>query len=351
MAKHKIRDQCEYIARDEFFNGWKQAFEYHGHRVLIDGRNSYLLPPKLAYSFPRLYRFFHRLLKKTGIIPFDEYLLSKSIGKKARSNNVDLIFTEINDFLDGKVVKKYLNQGLLTQWFGVYPDMVSEKVRKRLADYDMVWCPVEYEEMLKEGGVNFSRFFYLGASFDEKMLYHQPDLNYSHDVSFVGGITGHHKGRIEILEKVAENYESFAFWGYGIEYVKKNSILRERFKGRAEIDDMRKIYSSSKISINIPLDNYERVSKGFNARLFEIPPCRGALQMVQHNENVADFFVPGEEVICFHGVDDLVEKIRYYLQNEDERRKVVENAFNKSFDFTYKNRAEKLLEIATGKYR
>ena len=56
-------------------------------------------------------------------------------------------------------------------------------------------------------------------------------------------------------------------------------------------------------------------------RDFEVPMSCG-FYMVEYMEELESFFKIGEEIVCYHGVSDLVDKVRYYLDHADERERI-----------------------------
>jgi spore maturation protein CgeB len=42
-----------------------------------------------------------------------------------------------------------------------------------------------------------------------------------------------------------------------------------------------------------------------------------------------DFFEVGEEIIGYRGVDDLIDKIRYYLAHDAERQRIATNGYRR----------------------
>ena len=58
-------------------------------------------------------------------------------------------------------------------------------------------------------------------------------------------------------------------------------------------------------------------------RTFEIPACGGFL-LHERTEELADFYEEGREVACFGSPEELVEKVRYYLDHEAERARIAE---------------------------
>ncbi len=81
----------------------------------------------------------------------------------------------------------------------------------------------------------------------------------------------------------------------------------------------------------VPL--YQRTRIGFNVhnrgdytvgsyRLFELPG-NGVMQISDGGEHLAAFFTPGEEIVGYRGADDLIDKIRYYLEHDEERNRIA----------------------------
>ena len=62
---------------------------------------------------------------------------------------------------------------------------------------------------------------------------------------------------------------------------------------------------------------------------------------------LSELFEAGVDFDYYTSEDELVEKIHYYLSHEKERKEMAHNAFEKVLkEFDYKNRIEKLLELA-----
>ncbi len=160
----------------------------------------------------------------------------------------------------------------------------------------------------------------------------------------MGSVGKAHSNRVEILEKVAENFESFDFYGYGIKNTRPGSILRKRYKGWANDEVKRKLFSSSKIAINLTLDGCDRVKRGVNARSFEIAACRGALQLCMYIKNMEEYF-DGNEIVLFSNPDELVSKITYCLANDMERKEIVERSYKRNKENTYTNKVQKIIQV------
>ena len=63
-------------------------------------------------------------------------------------------------------------------------------------------------------------------------------------------------------------------------------------------------------------------------RLFELPG-NGVLQISDGGKSLEEFFPVGDEVVGYESADELVAQIRYYLEREDERRRIALNGFRR----------------------
>lgn len=74
------------------------------------------------------------------------------------------------------------------------------------------------------------------------------------------------------------------------------------------------------------------------SRNFEIPACGGFL-MTNNADNLKDYYQPGKEIVIFEGVDDLVEKCRYYLAHPELRQQIATTGYERTLrEHTYEKR-------------
>ncbi|MDE5412683.1 CgeB family protein [Alkalihalobacterium chitinilyticum] len=96
------------------------------------------------------------------------------------------------------------------------------------------------------------------------------------------------------------------------------------------------IYNQSKIILNTHRSSkfkYNRNNQGvynqsLNNRTFDIAGCR-AFQLIDNKPDLGKHFVEGDEIIAFEDCTDLLQKIDYYLINEEERNRIASNARNR----------------------
>lgn len=107
-------------------------------------------------------------------------------------------------------------------------------------------------------------------------------------------------------------------------------------------DAMPYVFKCSDINLNITLRSIQR---GIPLRAMDIMGCGGFL-LTNYQEDLLQFFTPGEDFVYYESHQDLLDRIGYYLTHEDERRRIAENAHRKvAADHTYDIRIRQMLEI------
>lgn len=137
-------------------------------------------------------------------------------------------------------------------------------------------------------------------------LFHDPGLARDIDVSFVGSMNDRHdrKAAIETLR------------GHGIP-VHQTGGQRE---ARLSPEDYANIMQRSRIALN-----FGRGAPGFEqakGRIFEATLC-GALLLDEENPETNAWFAPMAEYVPFTDHTDLIQKVRHYLEHEDERQAIA----------------------------
>jgi hypothetical protein len=164
---------------------------------------------------------------------------------------------------------------------------------------------------------------YLRIAFDERVLEQlrrRRPGDRAYDVTFVGGLDpAVHPARTRLLGRVAAEAD-LAVWGYGAEALPEDSPVRRCYRGAAWGLDMYEILARSRVTLNRHIDLADGYAN--NMRLFEATGV-GALLLTEARTNLTDLFEPGREVAAYQDEDDLVSKLRHYLEREEERAAVA----------------------------
>ncbi len=144
------------------------------------------------------------------------------------------------------------------------------------------------------------------------------------DVSFLGRRTPHKE---RLLAALAEDIgpERLAVWGDEWERT-ESAALRRAVRGGPIYGDFYALaIGESRINLGLLSERRPGASAGdrITDRTFHLP-ASGGFMLHQRTEELARFFEEGREVACFDGPDELVEKVRHYLDNEAERVRIAE---------------------------
>ncbi len=166
---------------------------------------------------------------------------------------------------------------------------------------------------------------------------------YGCDLCFVGGLYPEkwYRERLRVLAALREF--DLGIWSEDKWEILHTDKWKGAYRGVARGLKMVKIYNAAKIVINVH-GNF--MQAGGNMRTFEVPGC-GAFQLIDRVDPA--WFEIGEEVVRFTGIDDLKEKIKYYLEHPEERERIARRGQERAYrDHTYQKRFGRLLEIVDG---
>ena len=148
---------------------------------------------------------------------------------------------------------------------------------------------------------------------------------YSSDVVFAG----HYEpdGREKYLEEVTKNGIKLNLFGSEWDrVVRKSKHLREKYPVRLVWDDeYNKALCGAKIALSF-LSKLDRDT--YTRRCFEIPATK-TFMLSEYSEDIASLFKEGVEAEYFRDSDELVQKIRYYLDRPDKRKEIALNGYNR----------------------
>ncbi|MCK9265611.1 glycosyltransferase [bacterium] len=153
-------------------------------------------------------------------------------------------------------------------------------------------------------------------------------VKYQYDISFVGGYSAFRGWLVKQLKKQKIHIECFGVgWKNGIvQWEKMNEIfLTSRINlniSNSVSYDVRYIFSHYR-NIKEFLKSDKRVEQ-LKQRNFEIPAF-GGFQLTNYVPALEDYFDIGKEVVVYTGLEDLILKLNYYLENEDIRKNILAN--------------------------
>lgn len=158
--------------------------------------------------------------------------------------------------------------------------------------------------------------------------------NYTHNICFIGAP---YKDRQDLLESVKDlGLVIYGWKGW------EDTPLKEFYKGPLSAKYSAKVYYFSKICVNT---NIQPPIGGVNFKTFEIPASKG-FQLTDYREDINKVFENGKEVVVFKNKKEFREKVIYYLNNEEERKKIALDGYNRLInEHTMNKRIELILNL------
>ncbi len=353
--------------------------------------------PEQGYSFEH-YNFYHSLFNMGhDILYFDFMTLMQEHGQEwmnrrlmevAKAERPDLMFTVLfRDELDPTVVRRISEKTdtITLNWFC--------DDHWRFDNYSRFWAPCfnwvvttaqsALEKYAKIGYQNVIKSQWACNHF----LYRKLKLPLKYDVTFIGQPHGDRRRVIQALRDAGINIQ---VWGTGWE------------NGRLAQEEMIRVFNQSRVNLNlsnastpitttkghpgtivrkwlsrcldvvpfgsqvkmvgrkwIPVMRHstsvaaaslrsntieQQYDEQIKARNFEIPGCGGFL-LTGRADNLEDYYDIRNEVVCVEAVDDLIEKVRYYLQHENERATIAQAGYQRTLcEHTYVSRFKKIFQ-------
>lgn len=217
-------------------------------------------------------------------------------------------------------------------------------------------CPLPSKENLKQFDLILTsfphyvdKFWKMGISseysplaFEPRVLRKIKNIRKKYNVTFIGGISLSHRKGLKTLNYLANNLK-IDVWGYGKEILSSTTNLYKYHHGEAWALDMYNLLSESKITINRHIDVAENYAN--NMRLFEATGM-GAMLLTDKKKNLSQLFEVGKEVVEYDGEKDLLDKINYYLEHDEERIKIAKAGQKRTLkDHSYLSSMANIVEI------
>lgn len=144
--------------------------------------------------------------------------------------------------------------------------------------------------------------------------------------------------RIRLLRKISEKFSLDIYTQSDVRFVPKAN-----YRGVVGYKtDMPKVFRCSKINLNF---TSKSIKTGVPLRIFDIMGAGGFL-ITNYQQELPDYFEIGQDLVVFENEEDLVWKIKYYLEHEEERVKIAENGRKKVQQlYTWKQRIEDIMNV------
>lgn len=105
------------------------------------------------------------------------------------------------------------------------------------------------------------------------------------------------------------------------------------------INEMPVVFRKSRINLNMTLRS---ITTGVPLRVIDILGA-GGFCLTNYQEGILEHFEDGKDLVMYTSVEDLMEKIGYYLKHDDERRNIACNGHEKIKKYNYVNALSSML--------
>ena len=158
-------------------------------------------------------------------------------------------------------------------------------------------------------------------------VYKKLNLQKEYDVGFVGQSYG---VRGEYVKYLIDN---------GINVYAKGSGWE---KGFASDDEMIEIFNKSKIVLGFSTVGKNDDIYILKGRDFEVP-LTGSIYLTGYHEELKEYFDLGKDIETYTTKEDLLKKVKYYLENDEERESIAKTGYEKCINnYTAKESYQKV---------
>jgi spore maturation protein CgeB len=232
-------------------------------------------------------------------------------------------------------------------YFSPSPSNIFPHLDEVVSLYDWIFPSkrVNVEELRKLGGGNVH---YVPIGYDPRVhfpIVPDPDeySRYFSEVLFIGTYTPE---RVSFLN--ALNEYRLSIWGGHwkrrmVGPFLQRSISRSGKNRNVGGLKLARVAASTLIGLNFFRGGNRDTH---NHRTFELPAC-GTFTLSQRSDELYEFFEEGSEIAMFSSVEELREKVRYYLDHDREREKMALAAHERLMKgkHTIRDRVDKMMGI------
>ena len=286
-----------------------------------------------------------RLTDLTSGMPLMRKRFSRELTSAASSEAIGLTIVT-HDYLDPDQIElvREVTGAPVAMWF---PDAISRFGRAWFLNgpYDGLF----FKDPFSVHTLNLTLdkpIYYLPEAFSPKRLDAPPlseaDLaEFGCDVCTAGNLYSY---RAEFFAQLRD-YD-VRIWGNPAPLWMRTEAIQPMVQNRYLINDVKaRAFRAAKICINNlnPAEIW-----GVNARTFEISGA-GGFQLLDWRPTLADLFVDGEELVSFRTMDDLRDKLDYYLAHDSERASIAARGRERALrDHSFEDRLKLLIDTVLG---
>lgn len=113
-------------------------------------------------------------------------------------------------------------------------------------------------------------------------------------------------------------------------------------RGVSTLTQMPKVFHASKINLNMTM---RPIETGLSLRIWDILGCGGFL-LTNYQAEIPDYFEIGKDLETYESIEELEQKVQYYLTHEEERIEIAINGYEKvAKSHTYEQRIAEMIRV------
>lgn len=302
---------------------------------------------------------------------------SMNLADTLKEYQPDIFISSLNryalKFLDLDLIKNYRKKNMVffTQirpWkkqtvqyeaAGLEDDTFLRGLIKQGLAGDVFFHWIEQEDPVMQG---FSKstgypFHTILLAANKNQYFYEKDPKYNADISYVGSLLPDKK--VFIKKHIMPLFKQYNVKVYGSDWTKYDTFLgyvqkagqffnieplKKVRKIKLPLDDERKVYSSSVISLNIHEEHQRLFGSDFNERTLKIP-ASGGFEISDYVSAIRKYFT-ADEIVMAKDTNDWFDKIKYYIDNPEKRLSIIKKGQTKVLKHhTYHNRVEQIISI------
>ncbi len=269
--------------------------------------------------------FFDKINQLITFYLFGNWRINRQLINEIKKTKYDLVFLAKIDLINYRLIKK-LNIYSKTWYFFMDPlDIANQMKAYRYASL-ATWSSATFtsvNRLFKRYGANT---YFITEGYDSDMFF--PNKNQEKkeiEVIFTGSVS---PKRIKFIDFLKKNNINIVCYGIGWK------------DGPIFVEELASKYRSSKIILNFTKGNI-----GFSDRVL-LSMGTGTLLLSEYCKDLELFFIKGNHLEWFKNESELLDLVRYYLENSQKREQIALNGQRFVLDnFSWKKITERIIRI------
>lgn len=284
-----------------------------------------------------------------GPSPWKARAINRELVKLCQQNYFDLVFVMSENFVSAEAIETIRAEAVSAPkfLFHSHDNLLSPGIIKppgffqSLAAFDIAFT-TKSQNVERYHAFGQKNAHYIASAFEP--LVHRPipknesRLARDFEVSFIGTYDG---SRGKWLEKAG--WDRLHVWGdFWQRFPDYQKYRNQIYPFAIYYFEFADVCSRSKCSLGLLREEAE---DRHTQRTFEIPAC-GSLQFAPRNDEIAEFFEDGKEIVLYDSPEELGSRLDYYLSHETERAKVAQAGYERCLasKHSYRDRVEQMLQ-------